>query len=135
MARILVVDDDELLRNVLVQSLQRAGHAVTSAGDGLEGFRSFRAEPPDLVITDIVMPQEDGVGLMMALRQEAPEVPVIAISGGAFNSSFYLNIVEKLGARYTLKKPFTPAVLLQAVDDVLAGGVGKRSDFLPPPGV
>jgi DNA-binding response OmpR family regulator len=121
MARILLIDDDESLRKVVAKSLGYAGHDVIQASDGKQGVELFRATPVDLVITDLVMPVQEGVETIVRLRQENPKMPIIAISGGLTNSKLYLTMAEKIGARRVLGKPFTPPELLQAVTEVLAG--------------
>ena len=121
MARILLIDDDNALREILAMALTEAGHVVTQARDGTEGVDLFRIEPTDLIITDLIMPGREGIETIMVLRREYPALPVIAISGGMTNSEFYLKLAAGLGARRTLAKPFAFAELLGAVDEVLVG--------------
>jgi DNA-binding response OmpR family regulator len=120
MARILLIDDDNALREVLAMALTEAGHVVTQARDGKEGVDLFRMEPAELIITDLIMPGREGIETIMMLRREQPELPVIAISGGMTNSAFYLKLAAGLGARRTLAKPFAIAELVGAVAEVLA---------------
>ena len=120
MARILLIDDDALLRGVLAKSLGYAGHEVVQASDGQQGVELFRATPVDLVITDLIMPVQEGVETIVQIRRENPVMPIIAISGGLTHSSLYLKMAEKIGARRVLGKPFTPQELIQAVAEVLA---------------
>lgn len=124
MPRILIIDDDDLLRDLLVKSLEMAGHTVFQASDGQAGFELFRSAPVDLVITDLVMPVQEGVETIMRLRRLTPDLPIIAMSGGVPNSSLYLKIAEKIGAHRVLPKPFTPQKLLEAVNEAVG---------LPPP--
>jgi DNA-binding response OmpR family regulator len=119
MARILLIDDDDSLRSVVAKSLGYAGHDVIQASDGKQGFELFRATTVDLVITDLIMPVQEGVETIVRLRQENPNMPIIAISGGLTNSKLYLTMAEKIGARRVLGKPFVPSELLQAVNEVL----------------
>lgn len=119
MARILIIDDDDLLRGVLAQALAHAGHEVVQASDGKMGVDQVRSAPVDLVITDMIMPGQEGVETISILRREWPDLPVIAMSGGVTHSNLYLNIAVKIGARKMLAKPFTPSQLLAAVDEVL----------------
>ncbi len=121
MARILFIEDDNLLREVLCRCLTDVGHVVTQAGDGREGLKRFHLDPAELVITDIVMPDQDGLGMITELRKHYPDVPIIAISGASGNASIYLAIAAKLGARRILTKPFTVPELLRTVNEVLAG--------------
>ncbi len=119
MARILIIDDDDLLRNVLAKALSHAGHTVIQAADGQQGVDLFRAVAVDLVITDLIMPVQEGVETIMKIRRENPALPIVAISGGVTNSKLYLDIAGKIGAERILPKPFTPQELLQVVDEVL----------------
>ena len=120
MATILLIDDDELLRGALVQSLVNAGHKVIEASDGRQGCELARSMSVDLVLTDLVMPVQEGVETIMTLRRERPRLPVIAMSGGVTNSKLYLDIAGKIGAKRMLPKPFMPKTLLSLVDQVLA---------------
>jgi CheY-like chemotaxis protein len=119
MASILLVDDDELLRGVLAKALALGGHAVIQASDGKAAMRLAATQAIDLVITDIVMPVQEGLETIMALRRDRPALPIIAMSGGATNSRLYLQIAAKVGARRMLSKPFSPGQLLDLVDEVL----------------
>ena len=120
MATILLIDDDELLRGALVQSLVNAGHKVIEASDGRQGCELARSMSVDLVLTDLVMPVQEGVETIMTLRRERPRLPVIAMSGGVTNSKLYLDIAGKIGAKRMLPKPFMPKTLIILVDQVLA---------------
>jgi DNA-binding response OmpR family regulator len=122
MARILLVDDDDSLRSVLTKALTHAGHQVIQAPDGQQGVDLSRVTQVDLVITDLIMPVQEGVETIVTLRREQPKLPIIAMSGGVTNSQLYLDIAARIGAQRILAKPFTPAELLQAIDEVLAGG-------------
>ena len=122
MARILVIDDDDLLRGVIVTTLTQAGHTVYPASDGREGSDLFHAAPTDLVLTDIIMPGREGIETIVQLRQEHPHLPIVAMSGGSTNSKFYLNIASRLGASCILAKPFSPDELLSVIASVLAAG-------------
>lgn len=119
--RILIIDDDEQLRALLHEILERAGFAVVEAANGVEGLQLFRSEPADLVITDLIMPDKEGVETILELRREFPEARIIAISGGGRNGSAnYLPIAARLGARRTVAKPFSRQEILDAVRDTLA---------------
>ena len=120
MAQILLIDDDELLRGVLAKALGHVGHTVIQAADGQQGVELARAATLDLVITDLVMPVQEGVETILTLRREKPTLPIIAISGGVTNSKLYLEIAGKVGAKRILAKPFTPQELAVAIDEVLA---------------
>jgi CheY-like chemotaxis protein len=122
MARILIVDDDAAVRALVAEILRSFGHVVIAAGDGEEGIRLFPEARPDLVITDIVMPEREGLEMMAELHRLQPGVKIIAISGGARSGpGDYLELARYLGARKVLAKPFTQAALMAAVDELLAG--------------
>lgn len=120
MLRILLIDDDDLLRSVLAKALSHAGHTVIQAADGQQGIELARATAVDVVITDLVMPVQEGVETILQLKRERPKIPVIAISGGLSNSHLYLDIAAKMGAKRILAKPFTPQELLREIEDVIA---------------
>lgn len=120
MAHILVIDDDDQLRDLLKLLLMSAGHIVSTASEGEEGLRCFCTNPADLVITDIVMPNQEGIETIMKLRSAHPHLGIIAMSGGANYSKTWLAMASKLGASYALAKPFTLPQLTAAVDAVLA---------------
>ena len=120
-SKLLVIDDDPAVRGLLRQILTGAGYAVLEAGDGKIGMRQIEREPVDLVITDLVMPEQEGLETVKRLRVERPELPVIAISG-AFGGSF-LNTARRFGATAALPKPIDPEALLRAVREALAAAV------------
>ena len=122
MARILVIDDEEGLRMIVREILESAGHEVLLAGDGQQGLELQRTERADLVITDIFMPQKEGIETIIELRQEFPGIKIIAMSGGgALRTLDYLPAAQEFGALRTLSKPFEAAVLLATVDELLGG--------------
>ena len=119
MARILIIDDDEAMRYLLRQILTSAGYDVCEAADGAAGARLFRQERPELVITDIFMPEQDGIETILALKREFPTVKIIAISGGGQNGDLnYLAMTRTLGADRVLRKPFTHQELLTIVQEL-----------------
>ncbi len=111
--RILVIEDDDVLRGIVVDWLWRAGYAVVGAADGRHGLWAFRADPADLVITDMVMPNREGILPMIRLHEESPGTPIVAIAG--LRSPQDLDVTLKLGASRTLAQPFTREALLGAV--------------------
>ncbi len=120
MPRILLIDDDEPFRNMLHKILERAGYEVQPAADGKQALELFRQQQPDLIITDLVMPEKEGLETILELRREAPNAKIIAMSGGArMNPRTSLAMAEKFGARKTLSKPFSHQEILDAVSDVL----------------
>ncbi len=119
-ARILVIDDDPVVRDMLVEMLQREGYDVESAEDGRAGMRRFREQPSALVITDVVMPEQEGLETLMQLRQSGRPVKVMAISGGGrVGPDAYLNSARTLGADAILAKPFGRQELLEKVSALL----------------
>lgn len=122
MARILAIDDEENILDLLTLMLEGAGHHVATATDGHAGLRRARAEAFDLVITDIIMPVGEGIETIRELRQAAATLPILAISGGArFGKLDMLQIARKLGADASLAKPFHRDELLRAVETLLNG--------------
>ena len=118
MARILVIDDSDDLRTIYQQMLSAAGYEVSVAAGGREGISHFRAQMPDLVITDLFMPDLDGFQTITRLVEEFPAVKIIAMSGHDQASSM-LQIAQGFGARETLLKPFRVDKLLRTVEGVL----------------
>jgi CheY-like chemotaxis protein len=121
---LLVIDDDPAVRGFLRQILAGAGYIVVEAGDGRSGMSKIEPHRVDLVITDLVMPEQEGLETLQRLRAERPNLPVIVISG-AFGGS-YLKTARRLGATAALAKPIDPETLLRAVREALAppGGAG-----------
>ena len=117
MARILIIDDDEDVRTMLCVTLAQAGHTVIEARNGKEGLELFQHANADLLITDIVMPEKEGLEVLMELRKKHPPVKIIAISGGD-----YLHMAKLMGAAKVLAKPFSTNVLIEAFDELLPGG-------------
>jgi CheY-like chemotaxis protein len=117
MAKILVIDDEEQMRFLLTRMLTRDGHEVFLAEDGVEGEQIFYQVKPDLVITEIVMPNKDGLEVIMELLKLNSQFPIIAMSGdcSATTANFKLEIAETLGAKYVLLKPFTHQQLQEVV--------------------
>lgn len=120
MATILVIDDEEAIRIVIKRLLERAGHRVLVAEDGKVGLQAFREHQVDLVLTDILMPETDGIELIMKLRNEKPDVRIIAMSGGGRTGTMdFLDLATSYGATYTLRKPIAYEQLLDAVKKTL----------------
>ena len=116
MATILVIDDHEPVRALLRAVLEKAGHEVTEAPNGRVGLEVYRARPADLVVTDICMPEMNGLDLILELTQAFLNVKVIAMSG-ADDLDTGLPRARLLGARQTIQKPFSMEVLVQTVQD------------------
>jgi len=127
MARILVIDDEAGIRRPLQILLERAGYEVLVASDGQEGLRLWRRFGADLVITDIMMPNKDGIETILELTMSAPPVPVIAMSGGDVSHRLdLLGDATLLGAVYTVPKPFVLSEMLEKVAQVLKAHAGVR---------
>lgn len=110
MTKILLIDDDEGFHNAIKRNLIELGYEVSSAYNGKEGLKLFLDDPPDLVITDIIMPEQDGIGLLADLKKMDLKFPckIIAISGGGrVVGKDYLDLAENLGAHAVLEKPFS----------------------------
>jgi CheY-like chemotaxis protein len=121
MALILVIDDEQMLRRTLRALLERAGHTVVEAEDGNQGLTQFDNQKPDLVLTDIIMPDREGVETIGELRRRSPQTPIIAMSGGgSVGGDLFLTLAKQLGASATLAKPIRQAELIAAVDEALA---------------
>jgi CheY-like chemotaxis protein len=129
MARILLIDDDDQLRTLLRLMLTHFGHTVTEARNGVEGLKHFALDGTDLVITDLVMPEMEGIETILELRRREPQVKIIAMSGGGRNrGADYLRPAKAMGAAKTLTKPFSNETLIAAVNEVLA----DTGAFVPP---
>ena len=120
MTRILLVDDDDMSRGAIHRMLERSGYAVYSTGEGSHAIVRYKTEPPDLVITDLIMPDTDGLEIIQSLRQINPAVRILAISGGGrVDAGEYLSVARKFGAIEVLPKPFTGPELKAAVERAL----------------
>jgi DNA-binding response OmpR family regulator len=120
MAGILIVEDDSDLREMLKDLLVRRKYTIIEASNGKEAISRFKAAVTDLVITDIIMPDEDGLKVIMKLREIKPEIKIIAISGGGkAGPGNYLNLAKALGADEIFSKPFSVNVLLSKIDSLL----------------
>jgi DNA-binding response OmpR family regulator len=119
MAKILIIDDDCNICKLLCDILTKAGNTVMTAEDGQEGLARCFAFGPDLVITDIVMPNKEGIEVIRSLRRDMEGVKIIAISGGLDHSPFYLEMAQKLGANRVIKKPFSKKILMAAIAELL----------------
>ena len=120
---VLVVEDDESVRDALSIMLERAGYTVTQAANGLVAAALIEDWEPRLVITDIFMPDGDGIETLNLVRRRWPETPVIAISGGSPMLRLdYLQVAADMGANATVQKPFVAEEFLATVRKVLDGG-------------
>ena len=122
MKHVLVIDDDEAVALTLSTALRRGGYDVATAADGKLGVAWARKQAFDLVITDLIMPNQDGIETIIALRRLRPDLKVMAISGGGglLGTEYLARVVGNLGAIRFLTKPCTQDQLLSAVSQVLA---------------
>jgi DNA-binding response OmpR family regulator len=121
MARILVIDDDEIVNGMIVQMLTEAGFEAEGAHDGAQGLKLFDQKTYDLIITDIVMPGKEGIETIGAIRKKSRTLPIIAISGGGIlNSDRYLAMALEFGANQTIQKPFGREAFLKVVRNCLS---------------
>ena len=120
MPRVLVIDDHANIRELLRETLRAAGYEVAVAPNGREGLEIQRRQPADLVITDIFMPEHEGLETIQALCEQSPRPKIIAMSGGGQLGVDYLPAAQEFGADRALGKPFDCAALLRAVREMLA---------------
>lgn len=121
MGKVLVIDDDEAMRGTITKILQRDGHEVRQAADGEVGIEAFRAEPADVVITDLLMPVKEGIETIIELRELSPTVRILAMSGGIDTLvDSRLSDARDLGADEVLPKPFTVDQLRTVVAKLVA---------------
>ncbi len=130
MARILIIDDDDQIRKMLRLTLNAAGFDVVEAQDGKIAMKLFHQNlTVDLVITDLIMPEKEGIETIIELRRDFPNVPIIAISGGGrIDPNDYLLLAKKLGAQITLEKPFSRKDIINAVNELIKseGSLSER---------
>jgi CheY-like chemotaxis protein len=118
----VVIDDDPVLRQVITLALQKAGHSVLRCENGRKATDFLAHDHADLVITDVIMPEMDGVETLRALRREHPDLPIVVMSGGgSFDPRDYLGIAQAFGATAVLPKPFSPGELVALVAQLLPG--------------
>lgn len=124
MPNILVIDDDPNVRDILRRMLGRAGYQVRTADNGKRGVELFRKTGADLVVTDIVMPEQEGLETIRELHREFPRLEIIVISGGGGlgEPGSYLRMGEMFGARYSFQKPIPRDELLAAIRELIGPG-------------
>ncbi|HEX4159708.1 MAG TPA: response regulator [Rhizomicrobium sp.] len=127
--RVLVIDPDSRILHEVSQYLAFHGYSVVTAAAGDEGLRRFRAFAPEVVVTELLMPEKDGIECLLQIKHEAPRTKVLAVSAGEglLGSEFVLSLAVKLGADGVLKKPFTCEQLAHAIQSIFPGSPG------PPP--
>lgn len=117
---ILIVDDDEPFRKLLVELLSIKNYTTYEAENGAFGIEEYNLHKPDLIITDLIMPDKEGIEFIQTIRSTNKEIPIVAMSGG--NSDFsasYLRASQKLGANKILNKPFESTLLFNTIDELL----------------
>ncbi|HEX4181253.1 MAG TPA: response regulator [Caulobacteraceae bacterium] len=120
MSKVLIIEDDLSAMRMIGRILVDAGHQTVEAIDGVDGLRRFRTEAPDLIITDLIMPKQEGIQVITDIRASGDQTPIIAISGGGSGAAgLYLSMAEELGADAILAKPFRPSDLLSLVTELL----------------
>lgn len=120
MANIIVIEDEDAIRRLVVRILGRSGHEVREASNGRDGVALHRGLRADLVITDVFMPEQDGIETIQQIREFAPETPILAMSGGGSRGNTdSLEDAELFGADAVMMKPFSPEQLDQAVAGLL----------------
>lgn len=118
--RILIIDDDEPIRKLFRKILEAESYEVIEASDGNKGIQLYRKDPTDLVITDIIMPEKEGIETIIELKKDFPDVKIIAVSGGGHvEAESYLEIAKKLGIAEALTKPIKNEELVQIVAEIL----------------
>ena len=120
--KILVVDDEEKIRNALQDILESKGYKVSIAKDGKEGLKQFAALEPGLIITDIIMPDMEGIEFIRAIAKKKKNTPIIVMSGNILGAKF-LESARIFGTRACLKKPFTAQELMKTIEKLL---INKR---------
>jgi CheY-like chemotaxis protein len=128
---LLVVDDDASVRQVISLLLEDSGYRVVTAVDGLDGLRKFHKITPDVVLTDIIMPEKEGIGLITELRHIQKDVKIIAMSGGGrIGKMDFVSVAVALGANIGLRKPFDNDELANAVRTLLEPAQAARAQAL-----
>lgn len=126
MARILVIDDEESICRLFREILEHEGYEVETAVNGKSGVEAYRRKPADLIITDILMPEKDGLELIIELRRANRAVRIIAMTGGSRYHSLdnFLDVAKAFGASHTLYKPFRNEKVVEIVRKVLEDAPG-----------
>ncbi len=120
MKKILIIDDDHHILLMIKKMLERAGFEVDLASNGNEGLELFRKMPAELVITDIIMPEKEGLETILEMRRLEPDLKIIAMSGGGnISADNYLETAKIFGASLVLEKPFSQNTMILAVTDLL----------------
>ncbi len=126
MANILLVEDEPLVSATLSSAMKSKGHTVVTAANGVEGLKRFAERPFDLIVTDIIMPDKEGIEMILEMLRDKPDAKIIAISGGGRTGNVeFLKMAGSLGAVATLKKPIRLAEFLTVLNDCLGRSPGE----------
>lgn len=121
MKKILIIDDEPDILVMLKKMMERAGFMVQMAANGEEGLRNFYEDLPDLVITDIIMPEKEGLEIIREMKRKRPGLKIIAISGGGrISAESYLETARHFGANHVFQKPFSQTEIVEAARTLLA---------------
>lgn len=115
MSLVLIIDDDAQFRTMVRRLLEAEGHSVIEAENGNEGIEKFRSQSPDMIVTDMIMPERSGIETIMQIREESPTMRIVAVSGGDMAGDM-LGSAMSVGANEVLAKPFRGEDLLRAID-------------------
>ena len=122
MHRVMIIEDETELREMIKTTLIRRKYTVFEAENGKDALNHFKPSMTDLVVTDLIMPEEDGLKVIMKLKELKPSIKIIAISGGGkAGPGGYLNLAKALGAHAVLSKPFSISDLVSKIEELLAG--------------
>ena len=121
MSRILMIDDEQLIRSLIVEVLTLDGHEVDQAENGDIGLKLVELHPYDLVITDIIMPEMDGIGVIMSLKEKHPQIKTIVLTGGSLinDKDYLINVSRLMKVDLVIPKPFVVDDLRNAVKELL----------------
>ncbi len=123
MATVVLADDDELVRYALVRLMESEGHTVLEANNGIQAEAILERETVDILVTDIIMPEQEGMETLIKVRANHADLPIIVISGGGRDqNSIYLNAASELGADEVFAKPISDDIFIAAVNKLAASG-------------
>lgn len=121
MSTILIIDDEDVVRKMLRKLFEKNGYQIIEASNGIQGMKMFTEHKPDLIITDLIMPEKEGLELIRELKKNDPNVKIIAISGGGITDPLmYLNLAVTFGAVKAFSKPMDMDLLIETVKEILS---------------
>ncbi|MBC2705829.1 response regulator [Desulfobacula sp.] len=121
MKQILIIDDEASIRKMLKKLFEKNGYAVIDAQDGSQGVKLFKEHEPDLIITDLIMPEKEGLETISEIKKINPDTKIIAMSGGGVvEPEMYLDLAKNFGAQYSFNKPIDNEALLAAVKHLMS---------------